>query len=172
MNPYDFYITPEEYEQAASIGIRVPLLEVRIRTLGWTKERALTTPPHKKKDYGKWPQIAKENGIVYTTFQWRVNYRGWDYERAATEPLEDKAEHARHAYSHCRKYPLSILELAKQNGVQYQTFRYRVKHGMSLEEAATKPPMTMREIGLMTKDKRQRSYAMHTRSWNGSTISR
>jgi hypothetical protein len=155
---YSFYITPEEYELAKTNGVCPRNLEERIRTFGWHKERAITTPTRIRKDYGDWPEIAKQNGINYSTFQNRVNYRGLSFEQAATEPLEDQRAHAIHAYNHCRKYPLEILDLAKKNGIQYQTFLKRVKSGMSIEEAASKPVMTMREVGLMTKDIRNKYF--------------
>jgi hypothetical protein len=158
MNIYDYYITPQEYELAQSNGVCPRNVDWRIREKGWSKERALTTPSRMKKDYGDWPKIAKANGIKYSTFVGRVNYRGLTFEQAATLPPEEdeaKKAHAVHAYSHCRTYPLEILDLAKNNGIQYQTFRHRVKSGMSIYEAATKPVMTMREVGLSTKDQRQ-----------------
>jgi len=34
---YDFYITPEEYEEAAKIGITKKTLDKRIRYRGWDK---------------------------------------------------------------------------------------------------------------------------------------
>ena len=46
-NVYDFYITPEEYKRAAENGISKQCLEVRIRSLGWTKFRALNEKPLK-----------------------------------------------------------------------------------------------------------------------------
>ena len=48
INPYDFYITPEEYKIAAQNGINRKTLEDRIRKLGWNKERAINTPTKKK----------------------------------------------------------------------------------------------------------------------------
>lgn len=156
MNPYDFYIAPEEYQQAAANGIRAALLEVRIRTLAWSKERALSTPPHRKKRLGRdWIALAEQNGICYSTLRYRVNRLGWDKERAATQPLQDRKVQADIAREGCRKYPDEILELAKKNGINYTAFRKRItESGWDMMRAATTPTMTLREIGLYTKEKR------------------
>jgi uncharacterized protein YjcR len=152
---YEYYITPEEYERAAKYGVRPALLEVRIRSLGWKKEKAITTPPHKKKRIAKeWVELAEKNGICYSTLKYRINVLGWDPERAATQPLQDRRKQAKIACDKSRVYPKEIIELMKKNGIPYDTFRYRVRAGWSLEDAATRPIMTRRQIGLMTKDKR------------------
>lgn len=153
----DFYITPEEYEQAAKNGISAQRLEVRIRSFAWSKEKAVHTPPQKKKPRipKEFMDLAEKNGIPYNTLRDRVHNRGWSYEKAATTPREDKKKKADFAREHCRKYPPEILELIKRNNINYNTFRQRLRSGWSMEEAATKPTMTSREIGLMMKDKRQ-----------------
>lgn len=153
---YDFYITPEEYERAAQYGVSPALLEVRIRSLAWKKERAITTPPRKKKRIAKeWVELARKNGICYSTLKYRINELGWEPERAATQPLQDRKKQAKIACEKSRVYPKWIIELAKKNGISYSTFRYRVRAGWSLIEAATRPLMTPSEIGLMTKEKRK-----------------
>ncbi|GIM47011.1 hypothetical protein DNHGIG_25600 [Collibacillus ludicampi] len=157
MNLYDFYITPDEYEQAAKNGIRPALLEVRIRSLGWPKSKAINTPPHKKKRLSSnWIKLAEQNGICYSTFKHRVNQLGWDPERAATQPLQDRRAQAKYAYERSRKYPAQYLELARQNGINERTFHRRIKSGWDIEKAATRPPMTGRECGLLTKEKREK----------------
>ena len=88
----DFYITPDDYLSAEKNGVRGPLLEVRIRSLGWDKERAMSEHPQKKK--GRIPsnyiQLEEQNGIQYNTLRYRVHQLGWDYERAATQPQISK----------------------------------------------------------------------------------
>ncbi|ASB66395.1 hypothetical protein S101413_02950 [Bacillus velezensis] len=62
-NPSDWYITPEEYERAAKNGISRSLLGKRIRGAGWDKERALATPPKKRRprtDRSKWVEVAEK----------------------------------------------------------------------------------------------------------------
>lgn len=91
---YDYYITPEEYERAASYGVDGFTLERRVRLLGWKKERAITTPIRKITNRKHWVKIAEANGIKYHTFMTRVNTWGWDMERAATEPIQDRCKAA------------------------------------------------------------------------------
>ena len=151
-----FYITPEEYARAAVNGVSAQLLDVRIRSLAWEKERAIKTPPHDKRRLPKeWIARAKQNGICYSTYKYRVNVLGWDLERAATQPLQDRKAQARDAYEHSRKYPAEMKELAIQNGIPERTFHRRMRVGWDALEAATRPIMTPMECGLMTKEKRR-----------------
>jgi hypothetical protein len=43
-SPYDYYITPEEYEEAERNGISRKHVNYRIRQFGWGKQKAITTP--------------------------------------------------------------------------------------------------------------------------------
>lgn len=130
---YEFYITPTEYEIAEKNGISKQCLEVRIRSLGWSKFRALNEKPL------KFNRLPKE----------------WiDIEIAATKPLQNKSSQAKKAYEASRKYPKEYKDLALKNGISERTFHRRLKSGWDLITASTKPPMTSREIGLLTKDKR------------------
>jgi hypothetical protein len=156
MNPYDYYITPEEFEQAERNGISRTTFYNRVRQLGWSKEKAMTTPPQKRKFHSnKWIKIAEKNGICYSTYKYRVNELGWEPERAATQQLQDRRSQAKRAHESARKYPLEIINLLKRNGINYDTFRSRIYAGWSMEKAATVKTMTPREIGLSTKEKRQ-----------------
>lgn len=159
MNPHDFYITPEEFEQAARNGISNVTFYNRVRQLGWTKEKAMTIPLRKRSFHNnKWVQIAEQNGICISTYKYRINQLGWDPERAATQPLQDRKEQARRASEASRKYPVEFLKMAAQNGIPERTFHRRMESGWDLQTAATRPPMTPREVGLMTKEKRSRSF--------------
>ena len=150
-----FYITPEEYEQAARNGVRPKLLEVRIRLLAWPKKKAINTPPHKKKPLKEWVELAEQNGICYSTLRKRVNQMGWDPIRAATQPLHDRKAQMKVAQKLSRKYPEAVLQQARKNGIRDATFYMRIKRGWDLETASTRPPMTKSEQGLLTKEKRQ-----------------
>lgn len=83
-----------------------------------------------------------------------MNRLGWEPERAATQPLQDKAKQAREIAEKSRKYPEKYLRLAEKNGIKERTFHRRMKAGWEPEMAATRPPMTGRECGLLTKEKR------------------
>lgn len=170
MNIYDFYITPEEYDIAEKNGIRKELLEVRIRTLGWNKEKAMNKKAITFKRLPKeWIKIAESNGICYSTFKYRVNWLRWDIEIAATRPLQNRSKQAKRAYESSRKYPQYYKNLAAKNGINERTFYNRLKSGWSLGDAATISTMTRREIGLLTKNKRN-NFVFHSNITRGINI--
>ncbi|REK69322.1 hypothetical protein [Paenibacillus paeoniae] len=153
MNPYDFYITPEEYAQAAEVGISAFSLERRIRLLGWSKQRAMTMPMRTQKPrgyYDEWAKTAQQNGIKYESFMTRIR-QGWTPERAATKSLQSADEARRlalRATDHVRVHPEKYLRLAEQNGIPYATFHRRVKVSKwNYERAATEPIWTRQQIG-------------------------
>ncbi|ARW39034.1 hypothetical protein BUN12_2332 [Bacillus amyloliquefaciens] len=154
-NPSDWYITPEEYERAAKNGISRSLLGKRIRGAGWDKERALATPPKKRRprtDRSKWVEVAEKNGISKATFYWRVTSGGWDEERAATTPIFDRDECMRRArqkspYGKYRRHSPELIALAESNGIKYKTYAFRVSAGWDPYEAAVTPLKTRAEIG-------------------------
>lgn len=56
--------------------------------LGWTYQNAATKPVRRKGEIEKkWLDIAKNNGIGYSTFLSRICTQKWDIERAATTPV-------------------------------------------------------------------------------------
>ncbi|MGO0058621.1 hypothetical protein ACTID9_00905 [Brevibacillus fluminis] len=143
-----FYITPDEYAEAAKNGVDSENLNRRVRLLGWPKDKAIQTPLRKLTDRRKWVEIAKRNGIGYSTFMNRVNNHGWGMERAATEPLQDRRAAAAEATEKIRKIPRKIIQLAEQNGIAYHTLHARVmRHGWDFERAATQPVMSHADIG-------------------------
>lgn len=144
MNPYDFYITPEEYEIAAANGIHRNTLNNRIRYLGWDKKRALSEPPQKQVDRSEWRKVAEQNGIRRDTFYARVNDHGWDPEKAATTPPHPNPIEL--AAAARRKIPKELFELAEKNGIAYGTFKSRVYHsGWDMVRAATEPTWTHKQ---------------------------
>ncbi|MDK8193746.1 hypothetical protein QP794_27050 [Paenibacillus sp. UMB7766-LJ446] len=145
-----FYVTPDEYAEAAKLGINSTLLDRRIREQGWSKCRAMTTPPRKSVDRKHWRAEAEKNGVNYVAFMSRIN-RGWSMERAATEPLqtpEQAREQAIKATEAIRIYPKKYVDLAIQNGIAYVTFARRVKcMGWDFERAATEPLWSRQKAG-------------------------
>ncbi|WP_199615510.1 hypothetical protein [Paenibacillus alkalitolerans] len=164
MIPYDYYITPEEFAQAAENGISEVTFYNRIRQLGWSKEKAMTTPPRKRTFHNsKWVKIAEKNGICISTYKYRINQLGWEPERAATQPLQDRIAQAHYAHECGRKYPAEIVARARENGICYDTFRHRVSdYGWDMEKAATVPPMDPADAARL-------SHVNHLwkRSWRG-----
>ncbi|WP_173130527.1 hypothetical protein [Paenibacillus tritici] len=147
---YDFYITPEEYARAAANGIKANTLEVRVRCLGWDKERAMTTPPRRVSDHSAWHALAESNGISKHLFRVRVNRNGWSPERAATEPLTTKdrrRELVLQAKSYQLKYPPEVLARAAANGVRPDTFYARIHRGWDVDRAADTPLISPEQKG-------------------------
>ena len=91
INPYDFYITDEEYEIAERNGIIKDTLNYRIRIMGWDKEKALNTPTRKYTKRSKQIEIAESNGIGRTTFYDRLA-DGWKVEDAYTIPVMSRKQ--------------------------------------------------------------------------------
>jgi hypothetical protein len=151
MNPYDFYITPEEYAAAAARGISARTLTWRIREACWPKDKALTTPQRQVQDRSHWMEVARKNGIAPKTVRNRVHVLGWSWERAVTEPPRTEEQARRMMRDHNpvrRKYPPEMLALARKNGIKDDTFRFRItKLKWSPERAATTPVMSSQEKG-------------------------
>ena len=158
----DFYITPEEYDIAEKNGVDPQNLERRIRSLGWSKQKAMSTPLRKLTNRKKWVEIAEANGISYKTFMGRVNTYGWTPERAATEPLQDRRKAQKKGVEVIRRFPKEMLDLAKENNIAYHTFRARVVNGWDLVEAATAPLVSKSESGKRAKAETLRKYG----DWN------
>ncbi|MCM3747432.1 hypothetical protein M3223_08700 [Paenibacillus pasadenensis] len=159
-NPYDFYITPEEYAQAAANGISGQTLEVRIRQHGWSKQRALTEPVnrrhYKHPAYDQFKDQAEQNGIPPRVFGVRLG-NGWAPERAATYPYRPRSLGNERIVEYGRarsKYPAELIERAAANGISRTTFICRVRDsGWDPEVAATRPLMTRAEISLLGKER-------------------
>jgi hypothetical protein len=140
MKPYDYYISPDEYDRAAAIGVSRQCLSRRVRAFGWDKNKALTTPPRKFHLQKKYIELAIQNGIRYGTFNSRVYALGWSHERAATEFIRTKSFLVQKMITKNRIYPEEMIELAAKNGVKYCTFRYRIKYlKWDIVKAATVP---------------------------------
>jgi len=153
LNPYDIYITSEEYEKAAANGVSAAMLDRRVRQQDWPKLKAITTPPRSGKPRGyftEWLVLAKQNGIGKNSFHNRIR-KGWSLEDAATKPLPSAVEireQALKATEHARVHPSKYLRLAEQNGIPYHTFHRRVKvAGWDYKRAATEPLWTRQQTG-------------------------
>ncbi|MED2761589.1 hypothetical protein P4283_05765 [Bacillus thuringiensis] len=122
------WLTNEEYEIAKSNCISRRALYMRIYTYGWKLKEALTIPPRAyghigEGKFNKLLKVAKENGIIPSTFYGRVN-SGWDPQDAATIPNDRK----------------DWAKIAEENGISASTFRSRVAtYGWNSEKAATTP---------------------------------
>lgn len=73
--------------------------------------------------------IANKNGISKKNVYQRVNEYGWSIEKAITKPLYNTKN---------RKTDRNLMLLAELNGINYATYRQRIKDGMDPHEAAVK----------------------------------
>ncbi|HDX9549372.1 TPA: hypothetical protein ROX86_001866 [Bacillus thuringiensis] len=120
-------ITLKDYVRAAEIGVSKKHVDQRIQKLGWSLDRAITSPVgtswEGKEKNTKLLKLAKKTGISSFTFYKRIREGMTPYE-AATKPKESYSEY---------------IHLAETNGIKNKTFYQRVKRGMEPLEAATKP---------------------------------
>lgn len=87
------YITPDDYAAAEKIGVSAKNVWQRVNSLGWSIQRAISTPPMRTKSY-RWrefEELALKNGVGNRTFVGRV-YDGWDPEKAASTPPLSRRE--------------------------------------------------------------------------------
>ncbi|MBZ5212937.1 hypothetical protein LG208_13535 [Bacillus paralicheniformis] len=156
-NPYDYYISPEEFAKAEANGISKDTVVGRIRRQGWDKQRALSEPvrfadrSRFAADWAIYGKVAERNGVSRAAFRVRV-YRGWSAEKAASTPKVEKKEQIkrmteRSPRTKYRKFPEEVIKLAESNGIRYGTLRSRVtRNGWDMHIAATTPVMTQQEI--------------------------
>jgi len=150
MSNYEYYITPQEYDQARQNGISPGTLTIRIRRSAWPKTRALTTPPRQRRSVKNWVKLAEQNGIKPKTFYRRIE-RSWDPERAATQPLSNKKEIMLQNRKDNWVYPKDVIERAIENGISYELFTWRMRNGWTLEDASTVKKLSHREVGERAK---------------------
>ncbi|QWR99758.1 hypothetical protein [Bacillus cereus] len=157
-SPYDFYITPKEYEEAEKNGISYDLLTRRVRNFGWDKHTAMTKPSrHNATGWNKVKEIALKNGISRPTYVARMK-RNWRLIDAISKPPIDKYQAlklAEKANSKCQNKVLTDKqeEIALSNGVCYRLARDRIRVlKWSLEDAITTPPLTSEECGRRRKE--------------------
>ena len=81
-------------------------------------------------------EVAKQNGISESTLYARVYNYFWDIERAITEPVNKPNKYGWKEWK----------ETALSNGVKYDTFKHRVRNGLSQRIAATEPPMSKQDV--------------------------
>lgn len=88
-NPYDYYIMPEEYEEAARNDIKRNNVNDHIRCLGWSKYVAITKPLRIYTNRSAAREIASSGGIPPELLRARI-YLGWNKTKAATHPVRNQ----------------------------------------------------------------------------------
>ncbi|MDO6634108.1 hypothetical protein [Bacillus thuringiensis] len=158
-SPYDYYITPDEYERAERNGINRRVLNERIRNLGWDKDIAMTKPVRRSNATGwcKVREIALKNGISRKTYYARMK-KGWKLIDAISKPPINKyqalklAEKANY-WSENKVLSDEQAEIASLNGVSYRVARERIRRlKWSVEEAIATPVLTRSECAKRGKE--------------------
>ncbi|MFD2704191.1 hypothetical protein [Salibacterium lacus] len=140
-----FYITPEDYETAASNGIKTATLHTRVHLNGWDIDRAVTQPVRRKRSHGDWPKIAEANGISKHRYYTRV-YHGYAPERAATMPPLTLEERVDKMTRDRRRFTDEQIRRAREHGVSRRLLQQRVvKQHWDVERAITEPVNMRRE---------------------------
>ena len=129
----DYYISPEEFEEAEKRGLSYKTVYSRFYYYNWSKERALTEPKKDRKTKLTQEQIktAASNGINIVCLRLRLS-NGWSMEEAINKPKQKSG----------RKNVIEdeLYELAKKNGINRVTFYSRVKLlGWSIDRALNTP---------------------------------
>ena len=125
-------------------GIKSETIRYRKNKLGWSDEKTLTTPVYIPKTVSTTLTV---NGETKTIQEWSkyskispsvIIHRirsGWDATSAVMEPTDFKKRMKDGSLVDADPY----ASIAKANGITYATYRYRVRKGMSSEEASSIP---------------------------------
>lgn len=142
-----YYLTDEDRAIAEANGIKRTTLLERIYSLGWSIEKAITTPPKNRPFVidEETAKLLKKNGIKEITFKNRVKRYGWSIEKARTTPTLEISE-----ICTMKKPPLVSREqyiIAESNGISRSTVYHRVSiRGWNIEKAITTPPLSKNQI--------------------------
>ena len=92
-NPDVTILTTEQYLTAAQNGINKVTACSRVRNLGWSIERAITTPVIKKVSFtDEELLLLKKNKITMAAARYRIN-AGWARERVFTQEVRYQIVH-------------------------------------------------------------------------------
>jgi uncharacterized protein YjcR len=118
-------------EKAIKNGISYSTYVSRVDRLNWLPEKASSTPPTQGKNK-RWIAVAQKNGISPDNFYDRIR-AGWSEKDAATIKKQVQK----------KRFDRSIIELAKENGISYNTLLNRVKKfGWDPKKAAATPVLS------------------------------
>lgn len=151
-SPYDYYITPDEYERAERNGVSRKLLNVRVRRYAWDKDIAMTKPPQKTAEWSTVKEIALKNNICRSTFKSRRK-RGWSLVDSMTKPPMSQEEALKRANQRNRVLTDEQIQQARMNGLKRSTVYDRIKKlKWDIEEAISTPILSAEERGWRGKE--------------------
>jgi hypothetical protein len=125
------YLTDADYEIAKENGISKLLAYNRLYQLGWDKNRTITQPVREK--LGPWEQHKNKSLVKKSTFYERMKKGMAPDEAAQTPPMP-------RTHKHITVLTKERIELAKENGITYNTLAHRVYYyKWPVEKAITQP---------------------------------
>ncbi|PEB52475.1 hypothetical protein COO03_11880 [Bacillus sp. AFS098217] len=145
----DFYLTPEDFERAASNGISEGTLKQRVYGYRWKKERAITEPVRETNETGwkEYKEIAAAHGISARTYRKRRE-KGMTPSEAATTPLmsiQESQKLALQVRKENRPFTEEEIKTAESNGVNYHALLARKSRHWDIETAINTPLLTLEE---------------------------
>lgn len=133
-------------------NIDYDLYLARLRN-GFSVQKALEKLTPSDKDAALYNGLVDMNGVKYKTLTamcqaWGISVkcfvgrieRGWSFEEALSIPVDTSNSVKRHSRvsDHIGNKFTSVNAMCKYWGVNLGTYKYRVRHGLSVEEALTK----------------------------------
>ena len=134
-------------EWATLKGIHPKTLRNRLYTLGWSFEKAIETPPSRKKraliEYNgekhTLPEWSNIKGIKLSTLENRLYQYGWSIERTMETPAKFRSD-SYDKYIEYNGEKHTLMEWSIIKGVRYRTLRNRLYTlGWSFKEAIETP---------------------------------
>lgn len=128
-------------------GVDLENYNVRVHSLKWTKERALTTPvktrtrlklptvDHQGRIFESFEQLARHYRMCPDTLKHRLK-RGLSLEQALTTPAR-RGQHVQ-CKDHQGNVYYTFTDMCQFWGVGYSTFISRINRGLSVEECLKK----------------------------------
>ena len=134
-------------DRCREIGISVKTYYSR-KHLGWSKEKALTTPPGEKPDrkikgpdgkvYASETEMCRAYGADPKLYAARIAY-GCPMEKALTMEKQEQGFPKKPQKGPDGKMYASKTDMCKAYGVSWNVYKERRRRGWSMEDALTKP---------------------------------
>lgn len=135
-------------------GVDLENYNVRVYSLKWSKERALTTPvknrvrmklptvDHQGRAFESFEQLARHYAMCSDTLKHRLK-RGMSLEQALTTPAR-RGQHVQ-CKDHLGTVYYTFTDMCNHWGVGYSTFISRLNRGLSIEKCLKKGRICQRK---------------------------
>lgn len=146
---YDFAGIKHDSVESMCKYYQIPIKTyfARRNELGWDEEKALTTPPIRRKREGERKdhlgntyktlnELCVAYNISVSLYCVRHRTLGWSLEKTLTTPVETRYSHKPGtATDHLGNTYRSVASMCKHYGVSYDNYRNRIRNGWTVEEA-------------------------------------